>query len=143
MGSKPEQDTFQPEDANYGPNWLARYLNSRYLSVPENVKLSVQCNVHKDSDGERKYQMRTIRGMKYFNEKYSMHSGILPIKGANVHWWVLEGLKNPRPEFPSVSHTVSIFQGELYDYEENTTPNMTRLHRFWNNSVSKTSSDLC
>ena len=130
LGTNPEQDTYLPKNALYGPNWLARYLNSRYLAVPENVDLAVSCNVHKNEDGTPKYQIRMIKGMRYYNEKYSTHSGILPIKGAKVHWWVLEGLKNPRPEFPSVSHSASIFQGELYDYEENTTPNMTRLHRF-------------
>lgn len=130
LGVQPEQDTYLPKDAVYGPNWLARYLNCRYLSVPENVELAVSCNVHKNEDGTPKYQIRMIKGMRYYNEKYSTHSGVLPIKGAKVHWWVLEGLKNPRPEFPSVSHSASIFQGELYDYEENTTQNMTRLHRF-------------
>jgi len=123
LGSETEQDTYLPSGDG---NWLAKYLNTRYLTVPENVELAVSCNVHKDKPP----QIRMIKGMKYFNDKFSTHSGILPINGANVHWWVLKDKKHANPEYTSTSHTASVFQDELYDFEGNNTQNMTRLHRF-------------
>ena len=68
--------------------------------------------------------------MLEYNNKYSELNGTVKINGAKVHWWVLKELDNERPEFPSVSHTASLFQDELYDYEEKNKTNLTRLHRF-------------
>jgi hypothetical protein len=130
LGKYEDEDTYLPEDAPYGRNWLPRYLNSRYFKLPEYVDLAVSCNLHKHEDGTPKYQIRVIKGMLEFNNKYSEWSGIVNIRGARVHWWVLEELDNERPEFPSVSHTASLYQDELYDYEEKNKTNLTRLHRF-------------
>ena len=130
IGEYEDEDTYLPADAPYGRNWLARYLNSRYFKLPDYVELAVSCNLHKNEDGTAKYQIRMIKGMLEYNNKYSELNGTVKINGAKVHWWVLKELDNERPEFPSVSHTASLFQDELYDYEEKNKTNLTRLHRF-------------
>ena len=130
LGEYEDEDTYLPVDAPYGRNWLARYLNSRYFKLPDYVELAVSCNLHKNEDGTAKYQIRMIKGMLEYNNKYSELNGTVKINGAKVHWWVLKELDNERPEFPSVSHTASLFQDELYDYEEKNKTNLTRLHRF-------------
>ena len=130
IGEYEDEDTYLPVDAPYGRNWLARYLNSRYFKLPDYVELAVSCNLHKNEDGTAKYQIRMIKGMLEYNNKYSKLNGTVKINGAKVHWWVLKELDNERPEFPSVSHTASLFQDELYDYEEKNKTNLTRLHRF-------------
>jgi len=130
LGKEESEDTYLPEGAPYGRNWLARYLNRRYFKLPEFVELAVSCQLHKKEDGTPKFQIRMIQGMEHFNGKYSSFNGSVKINGAIIHWWVLDELDNPRPEFPSVSHTASLYQNELYDYQENNKTNLTRLHRF-------------
>ena len=123
LGKSKGEDTYLPSGDG---NWLARYLNTRYLSIPDNVEIAVSAQTHQDKNP----QIRMIKGMKRFNDKFSTHRGILEINKAKVHWWVLKHKKHANPEYTSTTHTASIFQHELYDFETNNTQNLTRLHRF-------------
>ena len=131
LGTEEDEDTFIAEGSSHGVNWLSRYLNSRYYKLPEDIDLKVIWHSQNNEDGTPKYLYRTIQGMEEYNRKYSTHSGTLDVKGAKMHWWVLDGdeLKNERPEFPSTSQTASLYQDELYDFESKNKRNRSRLNR--------------
>ena len=91
IGREEDEDTFtSPPEGEQGKEWLSRYLNGRYYSLPEKISLKVTYRNNPNQLESANYKRRTIKGMKYFLEKYQVASGIVEVPGAKMHWWVLD-----------------------------------------------------
>ena len=124
-------DTFMP---GVGPSkWLVKYLNDRYFDFPANIKLKVRHfdttdrskwpasmpepgSPKRDDDEEGGSQFRTIRGMKFNLGKAAQSSGIVELKDAKIHWWLLPDEVSQKDIWESAGHCAALYQGELYDF---------------------------
>lgn len=125
-----KSDTFMPVDA---PNkWLIKYLNDRYFAFPDGVTVKARNFQRTDRSGwptrpelsmgqtdgeEAGSQLKTILGMRTNLEKVAVARGIVPLKDAKAHWWLLpEEEVKQRDIWESSGHCAALYQGELYDF---------------------------
>src|SRR6185437_2423321 len=62
--------------------------------------------------------LRTLTGQKAYLDSHAMHSGIEPLTGAKVHWWILKdepAISNNSGFVDSSGHVAALYQNELYD----------------------------
>jgi hypothetical protein len=126
MGTAEDENTYW-KGGNLKQKWLIQYLNSRYFILPENLRLQVRdfsqagssswpISAAEARETGRRGSMRTIKGMKYFLDKYSEQSGVVSITNATAHWFLLpENLDVDGGVWDDKSHVAALFQSELYD----------------------------
>ena len=130
IGREEDEDTFtSPPEGEQGKEWLSRYLNGRYYSLPEKISLKVTYRNNPNQLESANYKRRTIKGMKYFLDKYQVASGLVEVSGAKMHWWVLDEDFRKQNYFLNSSHTGSLYQKEIFDLEINSRTNRSRLNR--------------
>ena len=130
IGKDDEEDTFTcPPEGEQGKEWLSRYLNGRYFTMPEGITLKVTYRNNPLQETEPNYKRRTIKGMQYYLDKYQRASGTVDVKGANMHWWVLKDDIKKINYITNWSHTGTLFQDELHDLEVGSKTNKSRLNR--------------
>ena len=130
LGKSEEEDTFtSPPEGEQGKEWLSRYLNGRYFSLPENIQLMVTYRNNPYQSGESNYKRREIKGMKHFLNLYQDASGEVELNGAKMHWWVMNEKFRKLNYVTNFSHTGTLFQNEIHDLEVATKTNKSRLNR--------------
>ena len=130
IGKDEKEDTFTcPPEGEQGKEWLSRYLNGRYFALPEGITLKVTYRNNPFQESEPTYKRRTIRGMQFFLDQYQRASGIVDVKGAKMHWWVLKDDFKKINYITNWSHTGTLFQDELHDLEVGSKTNKSRLNR--------------
>ncbi len=123
LGMSMDQDTTEaPPEITARSRWLAKYLNSRYFELPDFVTIRVREGFKTNNP-----QFRTVTGMKAYLAQHSTADGLVPLKAATAHWWVLDDGRdrqgnihdspiNQNSNFiESAGHLGAIFEGEVYD----------------------------
>ena len=130
VGLSEEEDTFTcPPEGEQGKEWLSRYLNGRYFALPDGIVTKVTYRNNPFQEGLPNYKRRTIRGMKYYLNKYQRDSGTVDVDGAKMHWWVLEDEFRKINYITNWSHTGCLMDDEIYDLEVGNKSNRSRLNR--------------
>ena len=68
-------------------------------------------------------------GIKKHLDQYKVSSGCVPIKGALMHWWVLNEDAHKQSHFTGLAHTGTLHQNEIYDLEISNKKSRSRLNR--------------
>ena len=56
---------------------------------PKEINIRVTSRTNPNEIGESKYMSRKILGMKHYLDRYQVSSGVVEVKGAKMHWWVV------------------------------------------------------
>lgn len=126
MGKSEEENTYLRPSEKF--KWLISYLNERYFELPDDTALKVRefqnadvANWPKTADakmgaGDGGNQMRTIRGKRYFLEKYAEAKGIVNLSNATLYWFILpEALNVAGGLWDEKTQVGAIYQNELYE----------------------------
>jgi len=119
LGNDELDDTVKAPLAAPSPSrWIAKYLNSRYFSLPKNVTVRAREGwEHPRSDRDRNL-LRRITGQAEYLEQHSDDSGRLKLAGATAHWWILKdeaALSQNSGFIESSGHVAALFKNELYE----------------------------
>jgi hypothetical protein len=126
MGKTEQENTYLRPNEKF--KWLISYLNERYFELPEDTALKVREFQNADvanwpkspnakmGEGDGGNQMRTIRGKRYFLEKYSEAKGIVKLSNATLYWFILpESLNVSGGLWDEKTQVGAIYQHELYE----------------------------
>ena len=133
LGQDDEDDTYFNRDAPMPSKWVLRYLNSRYLDVPENVEIWAPA-ISTKSDGTPKMVRRRVQGTRKFLDKHienDDHYGAIEVTGATLHWWLMDE-KEKRDgvtDHDYLARSGAVFQDELYDMATKRS-HKSRCHKF-------------
>jgi len=132
-------------DTAAGPidQWVRKYLNTRYFTIPKNI--TIQCRDARrtsedeeiDAEEEKNANgLRPVRGQRWFLDGVAIHKGVVDLTTARAHWWVIPPEKHkwsdnplrlpgaPKPitsmqtfhtAFNYKGHIALVHQNELYD----------------------------
>ena len=102
LGQHERDDTTQaPKSVSEArQRWVARYLNTRFLRLPERVELLVrdtpQGNVWRDAG-----ELERILGQQHHLERRALAAGAVELSDARAHWWVLDEDHRARRRHPA------------------------------------------
>lgn len=139
-------------DTAAGPvdQWVRKHLNTRYFTVPKNVR--IQCRDARrtddsedtDFDDERKANgLRSVHGQKWMLDGVALRRGVVDLTTARAHWWIvptdsakfdpplrlpnapkpITSMQTFHPAFNYRGHVALVHQNELYDVR-------TQLHGY-------------
>jgi len=141
LGHKLDQDTMEPpihvRGQRYGmpiprgrddigtDKWIAKYLNWRYIDLPDNVKVSV---FNKNGRYIKVTGQRGFFDKRVSNTRTTLDQGTVPITTGVVHWWLLNRQYRTSPgsnsstinsawsgQYETLGHVGALFQNELYE----------------------------
>lgn len=118
-GNSDDHDTMRaPEGAASPSQWIAKYLNSRYFDIPENVTIRARQGWEFPRSDSDRNLLRTIGGQLIYLDSHSLSSGIVGLEGANAYWWILKdekALGQNSGWIESSGHVGALYQDELYE----------------------------
>jgi hypothetical protein len=119
LGNSPDDDTIEaPAKVATPSRWIARYLNSRFFSLPDQV--TVRAREGWRSKNPDTNVLRSIRGAKEFLEKYKAEAGVVDLGSALAHWWILQDVEavsqSSGANLPG-GHVAALHQNELYELQ--------------------------
>ena len=132
LGQHERHDTTQaPRSVTEGrQHWITRYLNGRFLRLPERVEVLVRDHHGRGEPG----QLREIRGEGHHVEQRAQDAGTVELSDAIVHWWVLDddhrGRRREAWLWASSGHVAAVYDDELYDALPQTRGGYGRLQDF-------------
>ena len=132
LGQHERHDTTQaPRSVTEGrQHWITRYLNSRFLRLPERVEVLVREHHGRGEPG----QLREVHGESHHVEQRAQDAGTVELSDAIVHWWVLDddhrGRRREACLWASSGHVGAVFDDELYDVLPQTRGGYGRLQDF-------------
>lgn len=117
LGNDEGEDTMvAPANAPTPSRWIARYLNSRFFTLPEGV--SVRAREGYTSDNPDTNVLRTVRGSKELLERHKQSSGRVDLGDAVAHWWILKDVdaigQSSGANLPG-GHVAALYHDELYE----------------------------
>ncbi len=90
LGKKPGENTMDaPPEGLIPSRWVTRYLNSRYFRFPDSVTVKARENWTLPRD-DRHNMLRKVVGQEGWLKANSSKSGLLALKQATAHWWILK-----------------------------------------------------
>ena len=134
LGQPERDDTTQaPKTVTEGrQRWVARYLNTRFLRLPDQVELLVRPHEgHMWRDGG---ELERVLGQQHHLEQRARAAGTVELSDARVHWWVLD--EDPRARrrhaatWTATGHIAALYENELYDVLPQTRGGYQRLQEF-------------
>ena len=132
LGQHERHDTTQaPASVTDGRrHWITRYLNGRFLRLPERVKVLVREQHGREEAG----RLEQIRGERGHVEQRAQDAGAIELTDAIVRWWVLDddhrGRRREAGLWASSGHVAAVFDDELYDVLPQTRGGYGRLQDF-------------
>jgi len=132
LGRHERHDTTQPPDSvtDGRRQWITRYLNGRFLRVPEQVEVLVR---EQHGHGQPR-QLQRIHGERHHLQQRAIATGVVQLSNAIAHWWVLDDNQRARRRegtvWASTGHAASVFGEELYDILPQTRGGYGRLQDF-------------
>ena len=132
LGQHAGHDTTQaPRSVTEGrQHWIMRYLNCRFLRLPERVEVLVRDHHDRGEPGP----LREIHGEHHHVEHRAQHAGTVELSDAIVHWWVLDddhrGRRREATLWASTGHAAAVYGAELYDVLPHTRGGYGRLQDF-------------
>jgi len=108
--------------------WITRYLNGRFLRLPEQVEVLVRDQQGKPGDLQR------IHGENHHLQQRAIAAGAVHLTDAIAQWWVLDDDHRARRRegtlWASTGHAAAVFGEELYDILPQTRGGYGRLQDF-------------
>jgi len=117
LGTDISQDTMiAPVGVLTASRWVGRVLGSRYFRFPEDTVVRAREGwTHPREDTERNHARR-VMGMQEFLERFAETSGVVPLDGCDVRWWILNTDEARKSySLPHNGHFAALFQDELYE----------------------------
>ena len=139
LGDRATADTTQAPGSvtEARPHWVARYLNTRFLRLPDPVELLVREDHRLSSSSHDTGHLRRIHGQRNHLEHLehrAIDAGAVDISDARVHWWVLDddhrGRRRESATWTSTGHAAALFETELYDLLPQTRGDYGRIQDF-------------
>ncbi len=130
LGRHERHDTIQPPDSvtDGRRRWITRYLNGRFLRLPEQVEVLVR-----DQQGQPR-ELQQIHGEQHHLQQRAIAAGAVPVSDAIARWWVLDDDHRVRRReaaiWASTGHAAAVFCDELYDILPQTRGGYGRLQDF-------------
>jgi hypothetical protein len=119
VGQAETDNTMQaPEGAAAPSRWVARYLNTRYFSIPSDI--TIRCREgweYPRSDKDRNL-LRKVTGQGPYLAEHAEASGQVTLEGAVAHWWILReesALSQNSGFLESSGHIAALYKDELYE----------------------------
>ena len=66
-----------------GERWLLTFANTKFFTLPKNVKFSIRWSPNKPD-------IATVKGHKHYLDELCTQKGILKIERAKIHWWIIK-----------------------------------------------------
>ena len=132
LGRYERHDTTQPADSvtEGRRQWITRYLNGRFVRLPEQVEVLVAEQHGHDQPGK----LRRIHGERHHLQQRAIAAGVVELSDAIAHWWVLDDDHRARRRESSLwfatGHTAAVYCDELYDILPQTRGGYGRLQDF-------------
>jgi hypothetical protein len=132
LGRHERHDTIQPPDSvtDGRRQWITRYLNGRFLRLPEQVEVLVR----EQHGHEQPRQLQRIHGEQHHLQQRAIEAGAVRLSDAIAHWWVLDDDHRARRReaavWASTGHAAAVFGEELYDTLPQTRGGYGRLQDF-------------
>ena len=132
LGRHDRHDTTQaPDSVTEGRrHWITRYLNARFLRLPEQVEVLVREQHGHDQPG----QLQRIHGEQHHLQQRTIAAGTVQLSDAIAHWWVLDDDHRARRReaaiWSSTGHAAAVYGDELYDVLPATRGGYGRLQDF-------------
>ena len=132
LGEHERHDTTQapPSVTDARQQWITRYLNSRFLRLPEQVEVLAREHHGRDQPGP----LQPIHGERHHVERHAIAAGVVQLSDATVHWWVLDddarGRRREAGLWASSGHAAAVYGDELYDVLPQTRGGYGRLQDF-------------
>jgi hypothetical protein len=119
VGAKTSDNTMAtPLGAASPSRWISKYLNTRYFQFPSGVTVKAREGWDNPRTDKDRNVLRTITGQKPYLDQHATASGIQPLPGVKVHWWILKdeaAISNNSGFIESAGHVAALYQDELYD----------------------------
>ena len=132
LGQHEQHDTTQaPRSVTEARRqWITRYLNSRFLRLPEQVEVLVRDHHGRGEPGP----LREVHGESHHVEQRAQDAGSVELSDAIVHWWVLDddhrGRRREATLWASTGHAAAVYGDELHDVLPQTRGGYGRLQDF-------------
>ena len=132
LGRHERHDTTQAADSvtDGRRHWITRYLNGRFLRLPEQVEVLVREQHGRGQPG----QLQRIHGEQHHLEQRAIAAGVVQLSDAIAHWWVLDDDHRARRReatlWASTGHAAAVYGDELYDILPQTRGGYGRLQDF-------------
>ena len=130
LGRHERHDTIQPPESvtDARRRWITRYLNARFLRLPEQVEVLVrdqQCQPR---------ELQHIQGEQHHLEQRAIAAGAEQLSDAIARWWVLDddhrGRRREAAIWASTGHAAAVYDDELCDILPQTRGGYGRLQDF-------------
>jgi hypothetical protein len=129
LGTKPGESTMDaPPEALIPSRWIVRYLNTRYFRFPQPVTVRARENWTLPRD-DKHNMLRKVVGQEVWLKANSSESGIVQLKGAKLHWWILKDKVDDSGSHFSGGHVAALYDDELYE-TASARPGVARLQSF-------------
>ena len=119
LGNEPDADTMQAPPGSPRPSrWVARFLNTRYFRFPDGVIVRAREGWDRPRSDQSVNVLRRVLGQEEYLEAHSECSGVVPVSGGRVRWWVLKkekALTQNTGSLASSGHAAALYQDELYE----------------------------
>jgi hypothetical protein len=119
LGNSETEDTMKaPEGAASPSRWIAKYLNTRYFSIPSGITVKSRLGWMVPRSNTNTNILSTITGQKPYLEKHSVASGTLQLTNAEAHWWILrdeDAISQNSGWIESSGHVAALYKDELYE----------------------------
>ncbi|HEX8071646.1 MAG TPA: hypothetical protein VF546_16970 [Pyrinomonadaceae bacterium] len=133
LGMSDDANTMTAPLGSSSPSrWVAKYLNSRYFRFPEGVTVKSREGWTLPRENKDTNILRTVIGQEQYLNKHSDTSGMLELRGAVAHWWILKddkAISQLSGSFESSGHVAALYKDELYELQT-TRAGMARLQQF-------------
>jgi hypothetical protein len=136
LGSSERDDTTKPPRAAVEAHghWVARYLNTRFLSLPTEAEVLVR-EGHLITPRRREPgTLQVIHGQSHHLQRRAVAAGIVDLSDARVHWWVLDqddrGRTAEALRWNSSGHAAALLDDELYEVLPKTRGGYQRVQEF-------------
>jgi hypothetical protein len=130
LGRHERHDTIQPPGSvtDARRRWITRYLNGRFLRLPEQVEVLVR-----DQQCQRR-ELQHIQGERHHLKQRAIAAGAEQLSDAIARWWVLDdhhrGRRREAAIWASTGHAAAVYDDELYDILPQTRGGYGRLQDF-------------
>jgi hypothetical protein len=129
LGKKPDENTMNaPPEAQIPSRWITRYLNSRYFRFPHSVAVKARENWTSPRD-DKHNMLRKVIGQEAWLKTNSAESGLLALKEATAHWWILKEKVDDSGSHFSSGHVAALYDDEFYEMAV-ARPGVARLQSF-------------
>jgi hypothetical protein len=130
LGRHERHDTTHPPDSvtEGRRQWIARYLNGRFMRLPQQVEVLVRDQQRHPGELQR------VHGELYHLQQRAIAAGVVELSDAIAQWWVLDddhrGRRREATLWASAGHVAAVFGDELYDILPQTRGGYGRLQDF-------------